>query len=81
LSLGVIGDGQPLHSVGSLAPSDHPDLLAISKHRYKTVDREAFPGLVAFETAKIVFGKQRRFIRAVSSGVQSWMPGAVWSWE
>jgi transposase len=62
-------DDQPLHFVGSLPPSDHPDLLAISKHRYKTVDKEAFPGLVAFETTKIVFGKQRRLVVCHSEGL------------
>ena len=55
-------DGAPLHFVGSLPPSDHPDLLGVSKHRYNTVDNEAFPGLVAFETTKIVFGKERRLV-------------------
>ena len=62
-------DGAPLHFVGSLPPSDHPDLLGVSKHRYKTVDNEAFPGLVAFETTKIVFGKERRLVVCHSNGL------------
>jgi transposase len=62
-------DGAPLHFVGSLPPSDHPDLLGVTKHRYKTVDNEAFPGLVAFETRKIVFGKERRLVVCHSDGL------------
>ncbi len=53
-------DGSPLHFVGSLPPSDHPDLLAIAKSRYRSVDR--FPGLRAFETTKVVYGIERRIV-------------------
>ena len=62
-------DGAALHFVGSLPPSDHPDLLGISKHRYKTVDKEAFPGLRAFETTKVVFGAERRLVVCHSEGL------------
>ena len=55
-------EGSPLHFVGSLPPSDHPDLLAVPKSRYRTVDPHRFPGLTAFETTKIVFGVRRRLI-------------------
>jgi len=55
-------DTCPLSFVGSLPPSDHPDLLAVGKDRYEVVDEERFPGLVAFETRKVVFGKQRRLV-------------------
>jgi transposase len=62
-------DRSPLHFVGSLPPSDHPELLAISKKRYKSVGQEAFPGLVAFETSKVVFGKERRLVCCHSEGL------------
>ena len=52
--------GSPLHFVGSLPPSDHPDLLGVSKSRYRAVD--GFAGLRAFETNKVVFGVQRRIV-------------------
>ncbi len=52
--------GSPLHFVGSLPPSDHPDLLAVPKRRYRSVDR--FAGLSAFETNKVVFDVERRII-------------------
>jgi transposase len=55
-------DRTPLSFVGSLPPSDHPDLLAVPKDRYHIVDQEAFPGLRAFETTKEVFGRQRRLV-------------------
>lgn len=55
-------DSLPLHFVGSLPPTDHPDLLALGKDRYRAVDQRRFPGLSAFETRKIVFGIERRIV-------------------
>ncbi len=55
-------DGFPLHFVGSLPPSDHPDLLAVPKNRYRPVDKWRFPGLSAFETRTVVFGVERRIV-------------------
>jgi len=52
--------GSSLHFVGSLPPSDHPDLLAVAKSRYRAVD--GFAGLRTFETKKVVFGVQRRIV-------------------
>ena len=62
-------DGAPLSFVGSLPPSDHPELLAIGAGRYRVLDEEAFPGLRAFETAKVVFGKKRRLVVCHSDGL------------
>jgi transposase len=55
-------EGSSLHFVGSLPPSDHPDLLAVAKSRYRPVDKDRFPGLSAFETRKSVFGTERRIV-------------------
>jgi transposase len=55
-------DSGPLHFVGSLPPSDHLDLMAVAKSRYKRVDAKRFPGVGAFETTKVVFGRQRRIV-------------------
>jgi transposase len=52
----------PLHFVGSLPPSDHPDLLAVPRSRYRVVDEDRFPGLSAFETRVVVFGTDRRVV-------------------
>jgi hypothetical protein len=40
-------DSGPLHFIGSLPPSDHLDLMAVPKSRYKNVDAKRFPGLSA----------------------------------
>jgi transposase len=55
-------EDSPFHFVGSLPPSDHPDLLAVPKARYRAVDNRRFPGLRAFETRKAVFGTERRIV-------------------
>jgi transposase len=55
-------EGSPLHFVGSLPPSEHPDLLAVGKARYRAVDKSRFPGLKAFEARKVVFGTERRVV-------------------
>jgi transposase len=52
----------PLHFVGSLRPSDHPDLLAIPARRFRVVDAERFPGLTAVETRTMALGADRRVI-------------------
>jgi transposase len=65
----VLDGASLLHFVGSLPPSDHPELLAIQKSRYQVVDAEAFPGLVAFETEKVVFSKLRRLVVCHSEGL------------
>src|SRR5229473_7446033 len=64
-------DGSPLSFVGSLPPSDHPELLAVGKDRYRVVDEDAFPGLVAFETRKVVFGHERRLVVCHSGGLHA----------
>ena len=64
-------DATPLHFVGSLPPSDHPELLAVSRDRYEVVDQDRFPGLVAFETTKVVFGNERRLVVCHSEGLHA----------
>ena len=62
-------DASGLHFVGSLPPSDHPELLAVAKARYRSVDKVRFPGLSAFETTKVVFGVERRIVVTHSRGL------------
>ncbi len=64
-------DGSPLHFVGSLPPSDHPELLAMAKDRYRVVDEKRFAGLSAFETTKVVFGTERRLVVCHSQGLHA----------
>jgi transposase len=51
-----------LHYVGSLRPSDHPDLLAVPARRFQVVAADRFPGLSAFETRARALGADRRVI-------------------
>jgi transposase len=48
--------------VGSLPPSDHPDLLAIARTRYRTVDPDRFPGLTYVDTTVTALGVTRRAV-------------------
>jgi transposase len=48
--------------VGSLPPSDHPDLLAISRTRYRKVDTDRFPGLTYIDTTVTALGVTRRAV-------------------
>jgi transposase len=48
--------GSPLHFVGSLPPTDHPELLAVPTRRYLVVDPDAFPGLTAYDTQVAALG-------------------------
>jgi transposase len=48
--------------VGSLPPSDHPDLLAIPRTRYRTVDPDRFPGLTFVDTTVTALGVTRRAV-------------------
>jgi len=54
--------GTGLHFVGSLPPSDFPDLLALPARRRRPVDPEKFPGLSAYDTRAGVFGTDRRVV-------------------
>ena len=51
-----------LHFVGSLPPSDYPDLLALPARRRKVVDADRFGGLTAYETRAEALGATRRVI-------------------
>jgi transposase len=46
--------------VGSLPPSDHPDLLAISKSHFHEVDATAYPGLTCVDITATALGVTRR---------------------
>lgn len=62
-------DDSPFSFVGSLPPSDHPDLLAVPASRYRIVDRQLLPGVRAFEARKVVFGAERRIVVCHSQGL------------
>ncbi len=51
-----------LHYVGSVPPSDHPDLLALPASQRSPVDIEQFPGLTAVATRREIYGADRRVV-------------------
>lgn len=55
-------DDSGLHFVGSIPPSDCPDLLALPAKDRKPVDKNRCPGLTAIDTRRTVFGKDRRAV-------------------
>ena len=52
----------PFHFVGSLVPSQHKDLLAISRRRFQALDNPRLEGLEVFRTEKKVFGRTHRIL-------------------
>jgi transposase len=55
-------EATPLHFIGSLPPSDFPELLAVSARRFRPVDADRYPGLTAFESHGAALGAARRLI-------------------
>jgi len=51
-----------LHLVGSVPPSQHPDLLAVPSSSYSALEDEALPGVVAFETEQVILGRMLRVV-------------------
>jgi transposase len=51
-----------LRYVGSVPPSDHPDLLALPASRRSPVDAHRFPGLTALSTRRTIYGADRRVV-------------------
>lgn len=48
--------------IGSIPPSDYPDLLALPAADRTTVDADRFGGLSTLETRRVVFGTERRVV-------------------
>jgi transposase len=51
-----------LHYVGSVPPSDVPDLLTLPTNQRRIVDADRFAGLTALETRRAIYGAQRRVV-------------------
>lgn len=54
--------GTGLAFVGSIPPSDCPDLLALPAADRSVVDADRFGGLTALDTRRVVYGTERRVI-------------------
>jgi transposase len=51
-----------LHVVGSVPPSQHPELLAVPTASYRVVDDDELPGVIAFETQTLILGRNLRVV-------------------
>jgi len=52
-------DRTPFHFVGSLVPTQHPDLLALPRERFTPCEDPRLPGVTAVRTTKLVYGQAR----------------------
>jgi transposase len=57
--------------VGSLPPSDHPDLLAIPGRDYRPVDPDRYPGLRYLDTTVTALGVTRRAVLTHSANLHA----------
>lgn len=60
-----------LHYVGSVPPSDVPDLLALPNKRRRSVDADRFAGLTALQTRRVIYGTERRVVLTHSSSLHT----------
>jgi transposase len=60
-----------LHFVGSVPPSDCPDLLALPAADRKPVDKTRFPGVTAIDTHRDVYGQHRRVVLTHSQNLHN----------
>jgi transposase len=52
----------PFHFVGSLVPSQHAELLTISRKQFRTLNQLGLEGVEAYRTEKKVFGQSRTIV-------------------
>lgn len=52
----------PYHFIGSLVPTQHPDLLAIPAHKFQPLDEQGLPGVRAYRCQQEVFKVQRTIL-------------------
>ena len=52
-------EGCPYHFVGSLVPTQHPDLLAVPPTHFTSLEEDGLPGVLAYRTTTVVFGVER----------------------
>jgi len=55
-------DDSPFHFVGSLVPTQHPDLLKVPLSDYQPLAGERLKDCLAYRTRKVVFGHERRIV-------------------
>jgi len=60
-TLAIVG-ASPVHFVGSLVPTQHQDLLGISRTLMRRLDTTQLPAVWAYRTRKVVFGVERTIL-------------------
>jgi transposase len=60
-NLDAVADS-PYHFVGSLVPTQHPDLLAVPREAFRPLAAHGLPGVSAYRTTKTVFGHERTVV-------------------
>lgn len=55
-------DSSPYHFIGSLVPTQHPDLLRIPLERFRSLKKDGLPKVKAIRKRKKVFGVQRTIV-------------------
>ena len=61
-NLGAVTDG-PYHFIGSLVPTQHPELLQVPFRRFRSLDDDGLPGVSVYRTRQLVFGVERTVLR------------------
>jgi transposase len=52
-------DRSPYHFIGSLVPTQHPELLALPVQDFRSLAADGLPGVSVHRTTKVVFGTKR----------------------
>jgi len=60
-TLAIVG-ASPVHFVGSLVPTQHPELLGIPRSAMRRLDPTQLPAVWAYRTRKVVFGVARTIL-------------------
>ena len=55
-------DASDYNFVGSLVPTQHPDLLEIPRSEFRSLDDQGLPGVTAYRAHKRVFGRSRTVV-------------------
>jgi transposase len=60
-NLGAV-DASAYHFIGSLVPSQHPDLLAVQRQWFRCLEGQGLPGVSTYRCKKEVFGQVRTIV-------------------
>lgn len=67
-NLEVVGNG-PCYFVGSLVPTQHPELLAVTRSQMRRLDKRELPAVWAWRTTKKLFGVERIVLVTYNRGL------------